>query len=289
MTQRNKEDSMKSSVRSILVCGILFIPLLLFSQENQNGQPQSQSVTTLVRDGDSLSPKSIDGVNGPTKGQDKQAAPYDQAPEAKTMVQPKYPDLATKAGMEGTVWTKVSIDETGKVTKVVVTKSDAEIFNQVSIDAAMQWAFKPALKGGKPIAAEVAIPFRFKLQKGPLVPDYTQPGWSPVMVLADPRGGYRVMNQIPYLIGQSPTPSNAWYPESALKDRFDGIVTLKLTINAGGRVERVEVTTHAREDLDSAAVHLARTLTFIPGQLNGMPEKSVIQLPVSFYLGRQAK
>lgn len=280
---------MKSSVRSILVCGILFIPILLFSQENQNGQPQVQSVTTLVREGDLLIPKSIDVVNGPTKGQDKQAAPYDQAPEAKTMVQPKYPDLATKAGMEGTVWTKVSIDETGKVTKVVVTKSDAEIFNQVSIDAAMQWVFRPAMKDGKAIAVEVAIPFRFALGKGSEIMDFTKPGASPLSVAIGPRGGYRVMRQAPYLIGQSPTVSNDWYPESALKDKFDGMVLLKLTLNPAGRVERVEVTTHAREDLDSAAVHLARTLTFIPGQWNGMPEKSVIQLPVSFYLGRQAK
>ncbi|MBF8296831.1 MAG: TonB family protein, partial [Bacteroidetes bacterium] len=88
---------------------------------------------------------------------------YDQAPEAKTTVQPKYPDIATRAGMEGTVWTKVSIDEAGKVTNVTISKSDAEIFNQVSIDAAMQWVFKPALKDGKPIATEVAIPFLFKM------------------------------------------------------------------------------------------------------------------------------
>jgi TonB family protein len=289
MTQLNKEDTMKPFVCLMLGLGLLLIPLLLTAQEIQKNQTQKQSVTFLVRDGDSLVPKSVDVVYNPAKGQDKQAQPYDQAPEAKTMVQPKYPDLATKAGMEGTVWTKVSIDETGKVTKVVVTKSDAEIFNQVAIDAGRQWEFRPALKGGKPIATEVSIPFKFKLQKGPLVPDYTQPGWTPLSVLAEPRGGYRVMNQIPYLIGQSQTQSNTWYPESALKDRFEGMVLLKLTINTGGRVERVEVMTHAREDVDSAAVHLARTWTFIPGQYLGMPEKSVIQVPVSFYLGRQTK
>lgn len=279
---------MKPFVRLVLGLGLLMIPLLLTSQEVQKDQTQKQSVTFQVRDGDSLVPKSVDVVYNPAKGQDK-GVPYEKAPEAKTMVQPKYPDLATKAGMEGTVWTKVSIDETGKVTKVVVTKSDAEIFNQVSIDAAMQWEFRPALKDGKPIATEVSIPFKFKLQKGPMVPDYTQSGMSPLMVLAEPRGGYRVMNQIPYLIGQSPTQSNAWYPESALKDRFEGMVFLKLTVNVGGRVEHVEVMTHAREDLDSAAVQLARTWTFTPGQWNGMPEKSIIQVPVGFFLGKQAK
>ncbi len=280
---------MKPSLRSILIPGILLVPLLLSAQESQIDLPQRQSVTFLVRDGDSLIPKNVDVIYSPTKRQDKQAVPYDQAPEARTKVNPKYPDIATRAGLEGTVWTKVSIDETGKVTMVTISKSDAQVFNQASIDAAMQWVFKPAMKDGKPIATEVAIPFRFKLQKGGEATDYTQPGTLPLSVVAEPRGGFRVMHQHPYLIGQSSTPSNAWYPESALKDRFEGMVLLKLTINVGGRVERVEVLAHAREDLDSAAVRLARTWTFAPGQSIGMPEKSVIQVPVGFYLGRQTK
>ncbi len=287
---------MKPSVHSILLVGILFIPLLLSAQDGQKDQPQKQSVTFMVRDGDSLIPKSVDVVYSPAGRQDKPDRqdkkafpPYDQAPEVKTQVQPKYPDIATRAGLEGTVWTKVAIDETGKVTKVTISKSDAEIFNQPSIDAAMQWVFKPAMKDGKPIATEVAIPFRFKLQKGGEATDYTQPGILPLSVVAEPRGGFRVLHQHPYLIGQSSTPSNAWYPESALKDRFEGMVLLKLTINVGGRVERVQVLTHAREDLDSSAVRLARTWTFAPGQSIGMPEKSVIQVPVGFYLGRQTK
>lgn len=280
---------MKPFIRAILSIAILFAPLLLSAQQHQKDLLQRQTVTFLVRDGDSLVPKSVDVVYSPANGQDKQSLPYDQAPEAKTTVQPKYPDLATRAGMEGTVWTKVFIDETGKVTKVTITKSDADIFNQPSIDAAMQWVFKPAMKDGKPIATEVSIPFRFKVQRGGEATDYTQPGMMPLTVLPEPRGGYRVMHQQPYLIGQSPTKSIDWYPESALKDKFEGNVLLKLTVNFAGRVERVEVTGHAREDLDSAAVHLARTWTFIPGQSSGIPEKSVILVPVGFYLGRQTK
>lgn len=281
---------MKPSIRSIVILGVLFIPPMLTAQEIQKDQTQKQSVTFMVRDGDSLIPKTVDVVYNPAKRQDKQAAPYDQAPEAKTMVQPKYPDLATRAGMEGTVWTKVSIDETGKVTKVTISKSDAEIFNQPSIDAAMQWVFKPAMKDGKSIATEVAIPFRFKMQGqavgGPT--DYTQ-GKSSFLISVMPGSGYRVTQQQPYLIGQSPTVSNEWYPESAQKDKFEGLVMLKLNVNLYGRVDRVEVEGHAREDVDSAAVRLARTWTFIPGQSNGMPEKTIIRVPVYFFPLRPRK
>jgi TonB family protein len=260
----------------LVVC--IIAPMALVAQEAKEVLAKPAIAVTSA-------PSKLSVLTATNPVQDKQKLPYDQAPEAKTTVQPKYPDLATKAGIEGTVWTNVSIDTTGKVTNVTITKSDAEIFNQPSINAAMQWAFKPALKEGKPIAVDVAIPFRFKI-KGAEITDYSELGMAPLFVAVSPRSGYRVTRQHPYLIGQSPTTTNEWYPESAIKDKFDGIVMLKLTVNLYGRVERVEIEGHAREDLDSAAVQLARTWTFTPGQANGMPEKCVIRVPVSFHLGR---
>ncbi|HTY37754.1 MAG TPA: energy transducer TonB [Bacteroidota bacterium] len=280
---------MKQSFCALVIMMVVVAPLLL-AQQRPADAPQKQTVTFMVKDGDSLVPKNVDVVYAPKQGQDKQALPYDQAPEAKTTFQPKYPDAATKAGTEGNVWTKVSIDENGKVTKVVISKSDNEIFNQPSIDAAMKWEFRPALKDGKPMACEVAIPFRFKLAgKGYSPLDFTQSPKDPFYVSVSPLLGYQVMSQQPYLIGHSPSATSQLYPESALKDKFDGIVFLKLTINSGGRVERVEVEGHAREDLDSAAVRLARTWTFIPGQMWGVPEKSIIRVPVAFNLGKLSK
>jgi protein TonB len=212
-----------------------------------------------------------------------QKVPYDQAPEPTKQVNPKYPDLATKAGIEGTVWTQVWIDESGNVTKATVTKSDAEILNQPAIDAVMQWKFKPALKGGKPIAVEVTIPFRFKITTSTEVSDYTKP-WAYLQVGVRPNSPYRIIRQHPYLTGQAPSPTTNWYPESAIKDGFEGIVMLDVTVSATGKVERVVVSGVAREDLDSAAVRLAKTLLFAPAQMGGKPEKAVIRVPVGFHL-----
>jgi TonB family protein len=153
----------------------------------------------------------------------------------------------------------------------------------------MQWVFKPAQKDGKSIATEVAIPIRFTLKKGGGPTDYTQGSGAPLLIGVIPQRGYRILRQPPYLIGQSLSATNEWYPESAIKDKFEGMVMLKLTVNVGGRVERVEIEGHAREDLDSAAVHLARTWTFIPGQSGGMPEKAIIRVPVGFHLGQPQK
>jgi protein TonB len=212
-----------------------------------------------------------------------QKVPYDQAPEPTKQVNPKYPDLATKARTEGTVWTQVWIDESGNVTKATVTKSDAEIFNQPAVDAAMQWKFKPAKKDGKAIAVWVTIPFRFKLMEIGEVSDYTKPG-SYILLGVMPHLPYRVIRQHPYLTGQAPSPTTNWYPESAIKDGFEGMVTLDVTVSATGKVEQVVVSGVVREDLDSAAVRLARTWLFTPAQRGGMPEKAVIRVPVGFHL-----
>ena len=89
--------------------------------------------------------------------------PFEKPPEVVKQVQPKYPELARRAGMEGTVLVRVWVDKEGKVRKVEILKSDAEIFSQPAIDAAQQMVFTPAVQGGNPVSVWVAMPFKFKL------------------------------------------------------------------------------------------------------------------------------
>jgi TonB family protein len=106
--------------------------------------------------------------NGGSDGSENEPPPpyvaCEYPPEAVKQVQPKYPDLATRAGVEGTVWVKIWVDKEGKPKKAVVQKSDAEIFNQPATEAAMQWVFTPAMMKNGPVSVWVSIPFRFKLQ-----------------------------------------------------------------------------------------------------------------------------
>jgi len=89
--------------------------------------------------------------------------PYEKPPEAIKQVQAKYPAAAKKDNVQGAVWVKTLIDEQGKVAKVIIQKSDAEVLNQAAVDAVKQWVFKPAVMKGKPVAVWVSIPFRFVL------------------------------------------------------------------------------------------------------------------------------
>jgi protein TonB len=80
-------------------------------------------------------------------------------------VQPDYPEIARRAGVEGTVWVKILVDKEGKAKKAVVMKSDAEIFDEPAKAAALQWVFTPAIMNNGPVAVWAAVPFRFKLNK----------------------------------------------------------------------------------------------------------------------------
>jgi periplasmic protein TonB len=82
-----------------------------------------------------------------------------------TTMMPVYPEIARRAGVEGTVWITMWVTKEGKVKTVGVQKTDAEILNQAAIDAALQWVFTPAVMNNGPVAVWVSIPFRFKLNQ----------------------------------------------------------------------------------------------------------------------------
>jgi protein TonB len=78
-------------------------------------------------------------------------------------VEPKYPELAMRAGLEGKVWVKIWVDKEGKAKQVVVLKSDAEIFNEPAVEAAKQFVFTPAYMNNGPVSVWVSVPFKFRL------------------------------------------------------------------------------------------------------------------------------
>lgn len=97
--------------------------------------------------------------------------PVDKMTEVLIPSVPHYPELAKRAGIEGTAYVKILVSTEGSPVKAVVIKTDNEIFNQPSIDAAMQFKFTSAKRDNKPVAVWVVIPFRYRLDgsKGELM------------------------------------------------------------------------------------------------------------------------
>jgi len=91
---------------------------------------------------------------------------YEEAPQQVESVQPDYPEMARRAGIEGVVWVKALVDKEGKVRDVIILKESGANagFEEAAIDAAMKTSWKPAISNGQPVAVWVSykIDFIFK-------------------------------------------------------------------------------------------------------------------------------
>ncbi len=79
-------------------------------------------------------------------------------------VNPVYPELAKKAGIEGTVVVKVLVNTKGDVEKVEILKSHP-LLDEAAVNAAKQFKFKPGKQRDRYVKVWVSIPFNFRLKK----------------------------------------------------------------------------------------------------------------------------
>jgi protein TonB len=84
-------------------------------------------------------------------------------PKLVKRVRPVYPDLARRAGIQGTVVVRVLIDEKGNVEKAVIFKS-IPMLDEAALAAAKQFKFIPGKQRDKNVKVWMAIPFVFKLK-----------------------------------------------------------------------------------------------------------------------------
>jgi protein TonB len=108
------------------------------------------------------------GLPGEIRISDDESPPADyvaveKEPVVIRSVEPIYPDMAVRTGLEGKVWVKIWVDREGKPKEVVVLQSDAEIFNNPAIEAAKQFLFTPAYMNDGPVSVWVTFPFKFEL------------------------------------------------------------------------------------------------------------------------------
>lgn len=78
-------------------------------------------------------------------------------------VNPVYPELARRAGIEGRVVVKALINTKGDVEEVAILKSHP-LLDQAAIDAARQFKFKPGKQRDRYVKVWMSIPFTFELK-----------------------------------------------------------------------------------------------------------------------------
>ena len=86
------------------------------------------------------------------------------APSAMDNPSPDYPDLARRRGYEGVVILLARISPEGEPMEVTVQKSSGHrVLDRAARRAVLKWKFRPAIRAGEPVAGEVEIPIRFRL------------------------------------------------------------------------------------------------------------------------------
>jgi periplasmic protein TonB len=84
-----------------------------------------------------------------------------------TRALPNYPDLARRAGVQGSVILLVVIGADGRVGEIqVLTSPDPRFgFDLAAIEAVKQWRYRPAILGGRPVAVQASVIVEFTLSR----------------------------------------------------------------------------------------------------------------------------
>jgi TonB family protein len=75
-----------------------------------------------------------------------------------------YPELAKRAGIEGTVYIRTDIDQYGNVTNTNILEGIGSGCDEAAINAVKQVKFKPAVRDSMPVKYYITIPIKFTLQ-----------------------------------------------------------------------------------------------------------------------------
>ena len=86
-------------------------------------------------------------------------------PELLSGPQPRYSELARKAGTQGVVILEAVIDEEGRVTNLQVLKSVSRELDQAAVEAVSQWRYQPATLEGRAVKVIFNLTVNFQLQR----------------------------------------------------------------------------------------------------------------------------
>jgi len=133
-------------------------------------------VVEVLRKAGAISPRSVSG-NSTVSGPEAKSPPttpvsplpslatIDSRPVLLNRPQPSYTTKAREKGIQGIVQARVLIGADGTIKKCRILTGLPYGLSYQAIDAASQMRFKPAMKGGQPVAFLQAVEIEFKLRE----------------------------------------------------------------------------------------------------------------------------
>jgi TonB family protein len=223
-------------------------------------------------------------------------------PRLINLVDPIYPEAARKAGAEGVVILEAQTDINGRVENTKILRS-IPLLDRAAMEAVRQWVYEPAIIEGKPRGIIFTVTVRFTTNDGRSARSGTDGGAAggvvggvignrgvekPTVALSkDEAERLQKMPPIkaegniqpPKLIQQI----DPAYPESARRERVEGVVILSATINIHGRVEDAQIL-RSIPALDNAAIEAVRQWIYEPFIFEGKPRRCLFTVTVRFTL-----
>lgn len=189
-------------------------------------------------------------------------------PQLLKQIDPVYPEVARKAGVDGVVILEAETDITGHVRNTRILRS-IPLLDQAAIDSVRQWVYEPAIIDGKPRGVIFTTTVRFTLDGGKSAPPAKE--GAPLKITGDVKG--------PKLIKQF----DPIYPEAARKSQVEGTVILEVTTDIYGRVQDIRIL-RSIPLLDQAALDAVRQWVYEPPIINGKPISVTFTVTVNFTL-----
>jgi len=183
-----------------------------------------------------------------------------------------YPLEAIGQQLQGQVWVKLRISETGDVEDTEVISGDP-ILAKSAAEAFKHWKFEPYIRNGKAVKVAIKLPMDFafsgQIKDRPESPTQAEP--PRVQVSQGVIQGLKIHDVAPV------------YPEQARQGRVQGSVLLRAVIGRDGRIVEL-VPLSGPKQLIPAAVGAVQQWRYKPYVLQGEPIEVNTTIVVNFTL-----
>jgi TonB family protein len=189
-------------------------------------------------------------------------------------VAPVYPVKARQARVEGIVILGTRTDIEGRVSKVMVYRSQTPLLESAAIDAVKQWVYEPMVIEGNPVEAVFTTNVRFKLK-----PQKTETATvtggvvGGVLKLGDSVERPKIIKKV-----------NPIYPEEAKKNLVQGVVVLEVITDEQGNVAEAKVVKSDSSLLNQASVDAVKQWKYEPMMSKGKPVRLSFQVTLTYRL-----
>jgi len=188
-----------------------------------------------------------------------------------------YPEIARRAGIEGTVFVEVFIDEAGNVVQTFIVKGIGAGCDEAAIKAIQETKFIPGRQQGKPVKVRMAVPIRFRLGKqgaelNANVEKRSTLKVPTVFIAAGPMGLKRHIS----------------YPDEAVRNNVEGVVYIDARLNPEKKTVGVNLKQGLAFGIDYDVMRAVAAYKFFEDQEIPKPQAdTTISIVIQFLLPKK--